>query len=222
MTVLHEGRHPAEFILSEANGQRSRDAVKIGASQDFEPNTVIAKRAVVSGVVATASAGAGNTVGSGALTLANPAVSSKVKDGVYQVVCIEPASNAGAFEVFDPLGVSIGKATVGVAFDKEVKFTIADATDFVAGDRFAIAVAADAIDFEWVAFNHDGTDGSEVPAGIAIYGAKTGVGESTRIAAVVRAAEVNGHFLIWPEDIDAAEKANAYQSLEGLGIIVRD
>ncbi|WP_395175509.1 head decoration protein [Roseibium alexandrii] len=42
-TVLTEGRHPGEFIMTEANGQRSRESVTIPASQSFEPNTVLAR-----------------------------------------------------------------------------------------------------------------------------------------------------------------------------------
>lgn len=34
MTVFTEGRHPAEFVLSEANGQRSRDTASAGGSFD--------------------------------------------------------------------------------------------------------------------------------------------------------------------------------------------
>lgn len=222
MTVFTEGRHPGEFLLSEANFHRSRDAVTIAVSQAIIPGTVLARKAVVAGVVAAAAADAGNTSGSGAITLADPAVSSKAKDGVYTIVCIEPGSNAGTFEVFDPAGKSIGKTTVGAAFNKEIKFTIADATDFVAGDRFTVTVRADAEDFQFVAFNQDGTDGSETPAAIALYGVTTPADATAKIAVISRAAEVNGHCLEWPADIDAAEKADAIQALHGLGIIVRN
>lgn len=221
MTTLIEGRHAGEFLLSEANFHRSRDNVTIAFSQTIKPGGVLARKAVAASVVVSAAADAGNTGGSGALTPADPAVSSKVKDGIYQIVCIEPASNAGTFEVFDPSGKSIGKATVGVAFNKEIKFTIADATDFVAGDRFTFTVKADAEDFQFVAFNQDGTDGSEVPAAIAIHGVVTPADATAKIAVISRDAEVNGRQLEWPADIDSAETADAIQALAGLGIIVR-
>jgi hypothetical protein len=206
MATLNEGRHPGEFIMSEAKGQRSREAVTIAASQTIEPNQVLAKKAVAAATsVATAFAGTGN----GALTMATPAVSSKVKDGAYTAVCVTAAANGGTFRVEDPSGKFVGNATVGVAFDKEIKFTIADgATDFVVGDTFTITVAADAEDYQWVAFDQDGTDGSEIPAGIAIYGATTGVSETKKIAAIVRDAEANGNSVVWPSDIEAAEKVN--------------
>lgn len=222
MTTVSEGRHPGEFLLSEANFHRSRENATIAFSQTIIPGNILAQIAVVAGVVATAAADAGNTGGSGALTLANPAVSTKVKDGVYNVICTEPAANAGTFEVLDPAGKSIGKATVGVAFNKEVKFTIADATDFVAGDRFTITVAADQDDYQYAAFNHAGTDGSEVPAAIALYGVTTPADATARIAVIRRDAEVNGHCLEWPAGISAGAKADAIQTLEALGIIVRN
>ena len=222
MTVFTEGRHAAEFVLSEGQRNFSRDNIKIAAEQAITPGMVLGKRAVVADVVATAAADAGNTANSGALTLANPAVSSKAKDGVYNIVCIEPASNAGTFEVFDPSGKSIGKATVGVAFNKEIKFTIADgAGDFVAGDRFTVTVEADAGDFEYGAHDPAATDGLEVAAAIALYPATTGVGESAKISAVARHAEVNGNLLTWKTGITAAQKSDGLQALAVHGIIVR-
>lgn len=219
MTVLTEARRPGEFILSEAAGQRSRAAVTIAADQTIEPNTVLARKAIAAGVTVAQSF---EGTGSGVLTLAEPAVSSKVKDGVYTVTCIEPATGGGVFEVRDPAGKSLGRATVGVAFNKEVKFTIADGDpDFAAGDVFRLTVSADDVDYQWVAFDQDGTDGSEIAAGIAIHGVVTDVGETRQISAMVRDMEANGNCLVWPDDIEAEEKVDAEQALEALGIIVR-
>lgn len=221
MTTFSEGRHPGEFILSEASFHRSRENVVVAVSQTLLAGTVLGRVAVVAGVVATAAADAGNTGGSGALTLANPAVSSRVKDGVYNVICTEPATNAGTFEVFDPSGKSIGKATVGVAFNKEVKFTIADATDFVSGDRFTITVEADADDYQYVAWNPTGTDGSEVVAGVAIYPLTTDGSNTAKTAIMRRSCEVKSPCLEWPAGVTAGQKADGIQGLEALGIIVR-
>jgi hypothetical protein len=44
MTVLVETRHPGEFILSEANGQRSRDVITIASGAGIiAPGTVLGK-----------------------------------------------------------------------------------------------------------------------------------------------------------------------------------
>lgn len=41
MTVKTEGRHAGEFILSEANGQRSRDTLTIASGQDLPAGTIL-------------------------------------------------------------------------------------------------------------------------------------------------------------------------------------
>jgi hypothetical protein len=41
MTVLTEGRYTAEFLVSEANGARSRDVVIIASGEVLEPGTVL-------------------------------------------------------------------------------------------------------------------------------------------------------------------------------------
>lgn len=41
MTVLTEGRSTAEFVVSEANGARSRDVVTIASGEVLEPGTVL-------------------------------------------------------------------------------------------------------------------------------------------------------------------------------------
>lgn len=221
MPVFNEARHAGEFILSEASGKRSRENVTIAESQTIKAGAVIALLAQAGGVTATVTASPGG--GKGALTLADPAVNSKVKNGVYRIVCFEEAENAGKFRVEDPNGVEIGTATVAVAFNKEIKFTIADGgTDFAVGDAFEVSVGVESPDdYQAVAYDQDGTDGSEKAAGIAIYPATTGVGETVKIAAIVRDAEVNGKVLEWPADIEAGEKAAAVADLASAGIIVR-
>lgn len=90
------------------------------------------------GATAAATAGSGNT-GNG--TMGTVTVSAGAKLGTYQLVIIEPASNAGTFAVYDPDGVFVDNGTVAVAFSAGgLAFTLADgATDFVAGDSFSIA-----------------------------------------------------------------------------------
>jgi len=44
MTVLNEGRHPGEFLLTEANGQRSRGNITIASGAGIiAPGTVLGK-----------------------------------------------------------------------------------------------------------------------------------------------------------------------------------
>lgn len=106
------------------------DAVASKVTSDADPGAAVG------------AAVAGNTGSSGAITAA-PAVGATAKVGVYRAVCVEPATNAGTFLVTDPDGITVGVATVAVEFvGGGLTFTIADATDFVAGDSFTITVAA--------------------------------------------------------------------------------
>lgn len=45
MAVLTEGRHPGEYLLSEANGVRSRETITLLASQTVVPGTVLGRDA---------------------------------------------------------------------------------------------------------------------------------------------------------------------------------
>lgn len=221
MTVFTEGRHPVAFILSEAAGYRSREAIKIPASQTIVPGQVLGARAVVADTTATVVVPAGNT-GNGVLTLANPAVSAKAKNGRYTVEIITAASNAGTFRVEGPDGKEIGTGTVAVAFNKEIKFTLADATDFAVGDKIYVDIGVEPADFEFLPYDKAAVDGLEVVAAIACYGCVTGVGETERITGFVRDGEVNAKELVLPDGLSAAESAKVYADLALKGVIVRN
>lgn len=212
MTTFTEGRYPGEMILSEASGQRSRDAIVIASGEGVvKPGTVMKRSASEATVSAATFEGTGN----GGLTLSNPAFGAGVKNGAYRAVCIEPASDAGQFAVFDPEGVQIGVATVGVEFDGPVKFTIDDGgTDYVAGDAYSIPVSGAGYEYAVA------TDGDEADA-VCLYG-----GDATSAAvndsAIVRDAELNINILEYHSGVDnAAKKAALHASLAEKGIIVR-
>ncbi|HAU29809.1 MAG TPA: head decoration protein [Rhodospirillaceae bacterium] len=63
--------------------------------------------------------------------------------GVYKVTFIETVENLGTFSVEAPDGTNVGTGVVATEFTGGgLTFTIADgATDFAAGDQFAITVA---------------------------------------------------------------------------------
>ena len=160
MSVLTERKYLGDWLKFEYENQFSRDVITVLAGSGAE-------RALLSGMVlgritkgaATGAAVAGNT-GNGTITAA-PTVGQAAKPGVYQLVCIEPATNAGKFTVEDPDGILIGVATVGVQFSTHLTFTIADgSTDFVSGDAFTITVAAGSGKVKQIDFA--ATDGSDV------------------------------------------------------------
>jgi hypothetical protein len=215
MPTLNEGRYAAEFLISEANGARSRDQIVIAAAlpAPLVAGQVLGRRTAAA---VTAAAVAGNT-GNGAFSAVTPGVG--VQPGVYRVVCIEPIANAGVFTVEDPLGVTIGRANVGVAFAGQINFTIADgATDFVAGDSFNVTVAAGTGQFQ--ALDLAATNGANVPAGI-LYDNAPVAATTQNATAIVRSAEVNGGELTWPVGITAPQRDAAIAVLTTQHLIVR-
>lgn len=219
MPEITEGRYRGEFIASEANGTRSRKVVTILFGQNVVAGEVLGK-VLTGAATAVGAAVAGNTGSSGAITAA-PATAAGVKAGVYRATCIEPATDAGKFLVEDPDGITVGVATVAVEFvGGGLTFTIADATDFVAGDSFTITVTIAAGSGKYVAYDQDGTDGREIAAGIAFdnYDATLADVEGVIIDCD---AEVTSAELSWPSDIEAGEQITAETQLAALGIIVR-
>jgi hypothetical protein len=203
-----------EFIVSEANGSRSRAAVVIASGADLVAGTVLGR---TTGGTATATAKAGNT-GNGVMGAVT--VGAGAKDGNYTLTITAAAANAGAFEVRDPDGELVGEGNVAQAFNHGgLSFTLADgATDFAVGDGFTIAVALGADTYK--ALNTAGTDGSQHAAAV-LYGPANAASASVNATAIVRDAEVNGNVLTWPNGISDADKAAAVAALAEAGIIVR-
>lgn len=129
-------------------------------------------------------AGAGNT-GDG--TIGTVSADDGAKRGVWRLTCIEPAANAGKFQVDDPDGIAVGVATVAVAFNGAINFTIADgATDFIAGDTFTITVTEGTEKFKLSAIA--ATDASQVARAILSEDADPSGGD------VLVAVYVSGEF----------------------------
>lgn len=224
-TTLTEARHPGDFIVSESAGPyHTREDVRYALSQTIRTAMVLGRLAVAASVVAVAAADAANTGSSGAMTLdvTTPTLEG-VKNGRYRVVCIEPGTNTGQFEVFDPKGQPIGKYTVaGSAFAREIKFAIADATDFVPGDAFNVDVVIEKADYDYLALDlTKAGEGSEAAA-IAVYPVTTDGSTKKSGAAIVRGpCEVRLADLEWPSGATADQIAAGIRQLEARGIVGR-
>jgi hypothetical protein len=213
MTVLKEDFHAGAFILSEGNGYISRDAIVIASGQSLKAGAVLGKITV--GAIVGAAV-AGNT-GNGALSAIT--AGNGIVPGVYKAICVEPATNAGIFEVFAPNGVLLGKATVAVAFAGAINFTIADgATDFVSGDAFTITVAAGS--GKYVKYDDSAADGSDVAAAV-LFAAVDATAADAAGTAITRQAEVVKSMLIFDAGQAAPAQANAIADLAARGIIAR-
>ncbi len=213
MTELTEEQHAGEFIVTEANGSLSRESATILSGQNLKAGHVLGKVAVGT---ATGAAVSGNT-GNGAISAVSAGATAKA--GVYATNLIEPAANGGTFSVEDPDGVNVGTAVVGTPFAGPVNFTIADgATDFVAGDRFAITVAAGSGKYK--EYNPANTDGSQTAVAI-LYASVDATGGDTEGVVIARHAEVNAEELIWFSGADANQKAAGLAQLKTYDIIAR-
>lgn len=186
MTILTQGNRTAEFLLSEANGARSREAIVVNAAAGkLAAGTLLAK--ITAANAATPSAAGGNTGNGtlGAVTVGNEAIT-----GTYVLTITAAAANGGTFSVVDPNGAAVGDGAVGQAFAAGgLAFTLADgSTDFAEGDAFTIVVNAGI--GEWVAYDDDGTnDGRRAATGI-LYAAVDATLADANAVAIVRDAEV--------------------------------
>lgn len=114
---------------------------------------VLGKRTV--GAAGAAAATGGNT-GNG--TVSTPSKLAGAKAGVYRIEFI----SATVFEVIGPDGKSLGEGRNGVAFTREIAFTVtAGGNAFVAGDSFTITVAAG--DGKVLRSVSTATDGTQLP-----------------------------------------------------------
>lgn len=183
------------------------------SGQNLQPGHVLGKVAAGTAIGAAAS---GNT-GDGAISAI--AAGTAAKEGVYVVTCIEPAANGGTFSVEDPDGVTVGTASVGTAFAGPVAFTIADGTtDFAAGDRFTITVAAGPGKYK--EYNPANTDGSQTAVAILYAAVDASAGDQPGVI-IARHAEVNAFELVWFTGADADQKDAAIAQLKAQDIIAR-
>lgn len=204
------GPRTGEFLLSEANGARSRAAIRINAGAGkLAAGTLLALLTAANAGIATADAGNTGNGTMGTITVGNDALT-----GTYVLTITAAEANAGTFALVDPFGATVGTGTVGVAFSAGgLAFTLADgATDFAVDDVFTIAVNAGI--GEWVAYDDDGAnDGRRAATGV-LYAAVDATEADATGVAIVRDAEVIASKLIGSDDAGIAD-------LLALGIVTR-
>lgn len=214
MVTFTEVFGAGHFLISEANGMRSREQGVLKSGEDLAAGAVVA--AEESGATATSAAVAGNT-GNGAMGAVTVGDGAKV--GVYTLTIVEPAANAGAFVVEDPDGVVIGNGDVAAAFAAGgLSFTLADgATDFAAGDQFKITVTTSTIKY----IEYDPASGVANIAGI-LWDAVDASAADTDCVVIVRDAEVNAEELTWISGATTQQKTDAKTEMaKRLGIVSR-
>lgn len=220
MSSKTEGRHAGEFLISEANGNVSRENITLLSGQNVGAGRVLGKITVGSATAAAFTTGnhGRNNTGDGAMGAIT--VSAGAKPGVYVLTIIEPGANVGTFEVVDPDGIKIGSGVVAAAFSAGgLAFTLADGgTDFVSGDGFLITVAAGS--GKYTAVDLTGADGRQIACAVIWDKCDASAGD-VKTAAIVRDAEVNKEDMDWGS-LNSGQITTARAQLALVGIFVRD
>lgn len=196
-------------ITALGTGSGGIGTYTVSVSQTAASTTITA-----AGATAAAFAGNSGTGTIGAITVGAAAIL-----GDYKLVIIEPGANAGNFTVENPNGTIVGTGTVAVEFTGGgLTFTLADATDFVAGDGFTITVAAGSGKYKPYADN--ATDGSDKALCIA-YAGGDATSADIKCVVIARQAEVKLAALQWAAANDATAKVNGLADLAATNIIAR-
>lgn len=220
MTTLTEGVYATESLISEAPGDRSREAVTVKSGSNLKACAVLGT--IVTGTVASAAKSGGNT-GNGTFTLDVTApLQLGAKLGVYRLRCIAAATDNGTFRLEDPDGIVLGDTVMAAGaatVSEQIKGALADGgTDFIVGDGFDITVSA--ITEKEVEYNPAGTDGSQIATGI-LYGAVDASSADKAGVAYKRDCEHNADIVVWKTGATTAQKAKGAADLKRLGIILR-
>lgn len=212
-TALVETFHTSGFLVSKSNGHRSFDRGTITGSAKLLAGTVLGMTETSGSAAATAGTNTGNGV-MGAITVTGPA-----KLGTYLLKVTKAATNAGDFEVIDPVGEVMGLGSVAAAFSTGgLAFTLADgATDFVVGDTFSIIVTGTP---KYNVYDPAATDGTQRVAGI-LYADADATAADVKQTVVTRAVEVNASELVWKSGLTNTQIAAGTVQLANLGIIAR-
>jgi len=193
MAAVNDTFRTAEFLVSEANGYRSRDQVTVVSTPALVAGQVLGK--ITAGAAGSAAAQSGNT---GNATVGTVTKLAAVQVGTYNIEFI----SATEFILIAPDGATVGNGQTGTAFSagNHLSFTItAGGTPMVVGDGFTVAVAAGSGDY--AAWDDEAIDGTAVIAGILYEGTAASY---DGIATIINAdAEVVLDHLT-PDDADAA------------------
>lgn len=214
---LTESRHPGAFMVSEAPGRYSRQAVTIAAAVTTGLVLGAGEAGMGTFAAAAATATAGNT-GNG--TVGTVTAGTGAQAGSYFI----EFTAATKFNLMDPEGKLVGNGTTGTAFNNQLGFTItAGGTAFAVGDSFSIAVTETAPTDagQYVPLNLSATDGTEIVAGISWGNYSPPSGGTMLGTAIVREAEVRGVDLTYPSGASGTQIAAINAGLLAIGIVVR-
>lgn len=214
-TSFTEKNRQSDWLKKEADGLYSREPITLLSGAGICKTGLVLGAILIGAASAAAFAGNAGDGAMGAIT-----AGAGAKPGVYKLVMIEPAANAGKFAVEDPDGITIGVGTVAVAFAAGgLGFTLADgAADFAAGDGFNITVAAGSK--KRVAYDPTGTDGRQIASDILWTREVDATSADAPAVSVARQAIISPAGLLWGAGVTTSDhKTAALVRLKELGIL---
>lgn len=212
MPILSMRAGTAHFLVSEANGYRSRSEFVVAntAVTPLLAGTVLGRL-----TAATATASDPSPTNTGNPTFGSITAASTTMIGNYRITFL----TATTFSVARPDGVLLANGATGVAYNQGgLAFTLtAGGTAAVAGDNFNIAVVQRVGDF--VRHTTGGSDGSQTVAGILFE--EVPASASLMRTIIRRDAEVNAAHLTYASGSSGAQITTANDALLAFGIAVR-
>lgn len=136
-TVFTEGRHAAEFLISEGPGQYSREAVTVASGQNLTAGAVLGRL-----TVRQAAAPIPTIDGTGTGVMSGLTFGPDAQIGSYVITLLATSATA-AFSVVAPDGTALPNGAVGTAYrSSHLSFTVADGGTMTIGDAFTVVVTA--------------------------------------------------------------------------------
>lgn len=146
MTALTEGQYAGEFILSEADGDQSRDQLVVLSGQNLKAGAVIGRVGIGVG-----KADVPAVVGTGTGTMTALYAGPEVEKGSYVIKCKTAVANGGVFTVTTPSGkllpdmtMTPGGGGTTTYRSRHINFSLTDNGDFVVNDTFTVVVTTGA------------------------------------------------------------------------------
>lgn len=235
--VLYERRHSGGFLVSEANGARSRDRGVLQMQSEYSPSTPGLTPATTGGTLASGSYYVGITLAgdfgeSVASALANAAVTGPTGDITVTSPSGLPEDVIG-WNVYAALGSGntlflqnpAGAQPIGTNFVLTSLLT----SGVVLPANYGISPILSAglimgkitASGNWAPWDPQASDGSQTAAGI-LFNETDASQTNAPITVITRECEVNGSELIYAPGATATQIANQANSpLAALGIILR-
>jgi len=199
--VLSEHWYTGGFVVTEANGYRSRDAAlyvnSSGSDALLDSGLVLTNISLGTPVVAP-----GTNAGNG--TLGSLTLGGALMEGVYTITF----TAATAFNVTRPDGSLLGSGASGTTFNNaELSFKITAGTNAnAAGDTYTIqAQPGDVGVTSWT--------GVGLPSCILYNRTIVTAGTNGKVTVISRSAEVNQAELVWDPAVLAASNVTALQNM---------